>query len=340
MVEVQEFEQISLLYPAIPAKDEGRIERFCLPSEGKVRDWSEKHPDAECGKTKYTIKCKEESRCDYPVDLVPWDCGRLECPVCYPRALKRASNKARDHIWNTLLEVKEAVPQIGWIISSVIISAPPEIWHMEYDDLKKRFRKSLKKLGTENVAAIMHLWRFREIATGEEIEPNSVAWRRYKRNPSAFERVKQPHWHCFVIGRMAASSFYFKKTGFVYKKKANGRTGYSLTKKDVFRITYYALSHAAISLTQKRQYVSYYGLFNSLQVVEEIPEYQEVICPKCKQPRVKRAEFHFWIAGVDIYGLEEPYSRKRVRRKWEFRKNWQRWLGVGRLGYPTESVTQ
>lgn len=334
MVEVNLY-QISQLYPAIPAKDEAREEQFCLPSGGKVKEWDEvKHPDAECGKTKYTIKCKDETHCDYPVDLVPWDCGRLECPICYGRALKRASNKARDHIWNTLSELKGLVPHIKWSLSSVIISPPQKLWSLGYDELKKHFRRSLKSLGTENVAAIMHLWRFRSKETGEEIEPHSIQWKEYKKNPDAFERVKSPHWHCFVIGRMVRSKLYHRKTGYIYKKKQNGNKGYSLDRKDVFRITYYALSHAAISITKKRQYVSYYGLFNSLHVIEEIPDYYEVICPKCKQPRVRRIEYHLFVAGVDCYGLEEPFSRKRVHRKWAFRSKWQRWIRFGSLGYP------
>lgn len=315
----------SSLYPAIPASHDIGRESHLISGNGDLKEWDYvKYPDAECGKTKFAIKCKDEYQCDYPFDLIPWDCTRLLCPVCYKRALTRAANKATDHVWSTLSELKSAIPEIGWRISSVIISVPRELWHLEFDDLKKKFRRSLKHLGTENVAAILHLWRFRNTATGEETE--SVPWKEYKENPGLYEKVVQPHFHCFVIGKMVKSPKYFQDSGgWVYKKKRSKHG--ALNRKDVFRISHYALSHASISTTRKRQYVAYYGLFHSIGVIEKTTTLEPVICPKCNNQRVIRTEFHNWIAGVDYYGLEEPAVKAIVHRKWAFRGKWQRWVG-------------
>jgi hypothetical protein len=311
------------LYPAIPAKHEDEREEFLLPCEGEVKDdW--KHPEAECGKTKIVRDCGKDSNCDYPKELIPWDCTRLLCPVDGKRALKRAANKSKTHIWATLSELKMLVPWIAWMLSSVIISVPPELWYLEFDDLKRMFRKSLKVLGTENVAAILHLWRFREKATGKEVEPNSVSWKKYEKNPEAFERVLSPHFHCLVLGKMVTSSKYYKDSGgWVYKKK-----GDRLNKKDVYRIVYYALSHASISTTKRRQYVAYYGLFNSLKEIDDEKhiDFEPIMCPKCNKQRVDRTVYHRWVAGVDTFGLEVPAVKMIVHRKFAFREKWQRWV--------------
>ena len=265
MIESIESSQLTIassLYPAIPVNhDVQEVTEFILPSEGSVKEWDQlKNPDAECGKTKYTIKCKDEHNCDYPVELIPWDCKRYECPVCYGGALKQGAIGIREHVWNTNIEMKKAFPGTRWIISSVIISAPRAIYDKSYENQHRHLRNSLKHLGTQNVAAIYHRWRYRNTATGEEFE--KVPWKEYKENPGLYERVISVHWHCFVIGRMVKSSEYFKNSGgWVYKKMKNDRDTYALRLKDIYQIAYYALSHHAVSTTRRRHAVHYYGMF-------------------------------------------------------------------------------
>jgi len=324
---VSESEQLSIteaLYPAIPASHQHARESFLFGGEGNLKEWDPvKYPGAECGKTKITEKCDDKHNCDYPRKLIPWDCTRLLCPICSPRAITRASNKATDHIWSTLSELKKAAPHIGWNVSSVIISAPQKFWNLEFDDLKKVFRKSLKHLGTENVAAILHLWRFRNNTTGEESD--SIPWKEYRTNPDNYQKILAPHFHCFVIGKMVKSPKYHQDSdGWIYKKKRNKRG--TLTRKDVFQIAHYAFTHASISTTKKRRYVAYYGLFNSIGVIDKRVDYKEIICPKCKNQRVHRQDYHCWSSGVDTFGLEEPAVKPIVHRKWAFRGDWQRWI--------------
>lgn len=300
------------LYPAIPANHEQGIEEFILPGEGEIKFWD--NANAECGDTKYTIKC--EGACDYPVDLIPWDCGRYECPVCHPRALNRGAVGIREHVWNTLVEMKKAYPRTKWSISSVIISAPAEISLMSYEKQHYYLRKAIKHLGTEDVAAIYHRWRYRDNVTGEEVEENQVRWREYELNPDRYKRVLGVHWHCFVIGRMVKSNKFFEDSGWVYKKKRS-KHGSGLRKKDIYRIAYYALSHAALSTSKRRHATHYYGNFWRLHVVDKRLEFVEVICPKCNNQRVRRTDFHD--CYTDTFGLEVPAVEVIVHRKWRLR---------------------
>lgn len=304
------------LYPAIPANHEREKEEFILPGEGEVKFWD--NANAECGETKFTEKCKDEENCDYPVKLIPWDCGRYECPVCYPRALKRGAVGIREHVWNTLAEMKKAFAGTMWIVSSVIISAPKEINEMDYEKQHYYLRKAIKKLGTQHVAAIYHRWRYRNLVTGAEIEESDkVAWKEYQAHPERFKRVLGPHWHCFVIGRMVSSSQFFNDTGFVYKKKKSDRGTYALSKKDIYQIAYYALSHAALSTSVRRHAIHYYGNFWRCHVIDKRLEFQEVMCPKCNTQRVLRTEFHD--CYTDTFGLEVPAVKIICHRKWALR---------------------
>ncbi len=330
VIVVLKSEQLSInssLYPAIPLNDEqgmtstrSQIEAFLIPGNGKALIWDQvKYPGAECGKTKYTIKCDDKHDCDYPVELIPWCCNRYECPICYPAAVKQGAVGIREHVWNTLLEMKKAFHRTKWIVSSVIISAPQEFYDLDFDKLHYYFRGSLKHLGTKNVASIFHMWRYRDKTTGEEME--KVPWNLYKANPGNYQKIVAPHWHCFVIGKMVDSPIYHQKSGgWIYKKmKSDTTESYRLTKKDVYNIAYYALTHAAISTTRRRHAIRYYGMFWRLTITEKRVDYEEIICPKCEHQRVQRQEFHDWLCGVDTWGLETPAVKMIVNRTYALR---------------------
>ena len=316
ITEPQQLSIASSLYPAIPANHERKEgEKFILPSEGEVKEWD--NPEAACGETKYTIKCKDEYSCKHPVDLVPWDCGRYECPVCYKRALVKGAVGVREHVWNTLLEMKKVFPRTKWFLSSVIISAPREVHDLDYDKQHYYLRKAIKHLGTSDVAAIYHRWRYRNLETGEELE--KIPWKEYQSHPDRYKRVLSPHWHCFVVGRMVKSPIFFEKTnGWVYKKMKTDNGSYVLKQKDVYQIAYYALSHAALSTSKRRHATHYYGNFWRLTVTEKRYTTEPVICPKCNNQRVRRQEYRN-MYGDDCHGLEEPAVKLIIHRKYKLR---------------------
>jgi len=288
----QQLELHSLLYPAIPASYV--LEKFILPGEGMQYE--------ECGKTKIVIAC---SNGDYPVELIPHDCGRPECPVCWPRWAKRTTRRAVEKIMNSLELGREYVnPRFS--LSSVVVSVPEGIF--DYDSLKKAFRGIQRFLGTNHIAAILHLWRFRD-SEGNELE--AVRWRQFEEHPERYTRILSPHFHCIIMGRLANSDKFYESTGWVYKK-----LGGNLSRESVYNVIYYALSHTAISLDRQRKTIDYYGLIRRTKIVEERIEWEPVMCPNCGAQLQITYLYDKMALGENVNGLTEPYFRKVITRKW------------------------
>lgn len=324
-LETQQLSIATSLYPAIPANHE--VEEFNLPAEGEIKYYIEEVDDefglrrtAKCGDTRHVETCKKEHACDFPVVLHPFDCGRYECPICWKSAVKKGAIRIRNKVWATLQLAKLAMPRIKWSISSVIISAPPELYDLDYDKQHAVLRKALKKLGARGVAAIYHRWRYRRLSTGEEIEESDkVAWKEYKEHPERFKRVLGVHWHCFVLGKMIESDIWYDKTGFTYKKMMSETTNsYSLTQGDIYKIAHYALTHCAISTTKNRNATHYYGWFWRSTVLKKWYESEPVICPKCNNQRVLRCVYHDPYYK-EIFGQETLAVKMIAHRKWGLR---------------------
>jgi hypothetical protein len=295
----------SHLYPAITASYIS--ERFVLPSEGEQYE--------ECGTTKAVISCSNPS-CEYPVDLKPHDCTRPECPICWPRWAKRATRKGVEKIMNSLdLARNEINPKFS--LSSVVVSVPAGLF--DYDSLKKEFRRIQRYLGTNHIAAILHLWRFRD-SEGNELE--AIRWREYEQCPDRYVRVLSPHFHCIIMGRLANSDKFYEKTGWVYKK-----LGGELSRESVYNVIYYALTHTAISLDRQRKTIDYYGLIRRTRIVEEKVEWEPAMCPNCGAQLQITYMYDKIALGENVNGLTEPYFRKVVTRKWELTKSLSRMKG-------------
>lgn len=297
-VTLTEYNQLSLkdsLYPAITAFYIS--ERFILPGEGVEYE--------ECGTTKIVISCSNPM-CERPVELKPHDCTRPECPICWPRWAKRGTRKATEKIMHSLMLGQEHINS-SFSLSSVVISAPEGL--TDYDQLKKEFRRVMKYLGTNHIAAVLHLWRFRD-PEGNELE--SVQWRQFEQHPERYIRILSPHFHCVVMGRLANSDKFYSKTGWVYKK-----LGGFLKHHDVFNIIYYALSHTAISLDRQRKTIEYYGLIRRTRIASESVDWEPVICEICGAQLQVTYLYDKIACGENVNGLTEPHFRKVVTRTWE-----------------------
>jgi hypothetical protein len=284
---------MSHLYPAITASYIS--ERFILPGEGVEYE--------ECGKTAMVIDCPNG---DYPITLRPHDCTRPECPICWPRWAKRATRKAVEKIMHALDLGREHVNP-DFSLSSVVVSVPAGLF--DYDSLKEEFRKIQRHLGTNHIAAVLHLWRFRD-PEGNELE--SVRWRQFEEHPERYVRILSPHFHCIIMGRLANSDKFYEKTGWVYKK-----LGSNLSRESVYNVIYYALSHTAISLDRQRKTIDYYGLIRRTRIVEERVEWEPVMCPNCGAQLQITYKYDKIALGENVNGLTEPYFRKVITRKWE-----------------------
>lgn len=273
-------------------------ERLILPRAGESYE--------ECGRTKMAVSCKNG---DYPVKLIPHDCGRPECPVCSSRWVKRTALRSTEKIMASL-DLSKQLVNPNFSLSSVIISPPENLWNADYDTLKASFRGIQGKLGTNHIAATLHLWRFRDLTKDGEIL-EAIPWREYQAHPERYVRIISPHFHCIIMGQMTNSKRFYEKTGWVYKKLG----GY-LSESDVYGIISYALSHTAISLDRQRKTIDYYGLIRRTRIESEEIEWEPVMCPFCGL-QLQITHLYDRIAlGENINGLTEPYYRKVVTRIW------------------------
>jgi len=304
----QSFNENNVLYPAIPT-NHFWDNQFSLPGEGIVGE--------DCGKTKMIISCSNDS-CEFPRELIPHDCKSPTCPICWPRWCKRATNRATEKIWETLELAKKGIDK-GFSVSGVVVSCPESMSEMAYDDLQDQFRKTSKKLKAVGIAATLHLWRYRN-DNGEMLE--AIPWKEYESHPTAFVRVRSPHWHCWTMGRLIDSDMFFEKTGWIYKKFFSESTNsFQLARNDIWNSVYYALSHTAVSIssTRKRHAMRYYGLFWRSKVVEEVIEWEEVKCPFCNESLHVTYLYDKMALGESMNGLTEVLYRRVVTRIWSIR---------------------
>jgi hypothetical protein len=304
----QSFDSENVLYPAIPT-NHFWDNQFCLPGEGIAGEL--------CGETKMVISCSNPS-CEFPRELIPHDCKSPTCPVCWPRWCKRATNRATEKIWETLELAKKGIDK-GFMVSGVVISPPEELKDLSYDDLQEQFRRVSKRLKAAGIAATLHLWRYRN-DTGEILE--AVPWREYEAHPTDFVRIRSPHWHCWVMGKLIDSDIFFEKTGWIYKKFRSETTqSWGLARNDIWNSVYYALSHTAVSIssTKKRHAMRYYGLLWRSRVVEEIVDYEECKCPFCGESLQVTYLYDLMALGENMNGLTEVLFKRITTRIWEIR---------------------
>jgi len=270
------------------------FERLVFPGGG--------FPYDSCGSVRAQIFCVDEDKWLY--DLLE-HCDRPECPICSDKWLKRASSKATEQIIQVLNLAKEET-NAYLSLSEVVVSVPSKLWDCDIDTLWQRFRGRLRYLGTRDVAGVIHLFRFRDSANRE------VQWKVYLADPTRYHVVREPHFHCVVMGKLVKSNVFFKLSGgWVYKK-----LGKRLQRTDVYNIVHYALSHTQVSLDKQRQLIRYYGLFKKAQIASKTIEHEAVLCPDCEGPTERRYLAAVMVEGVPVLGYCCPHTHTIITRTW------------------------
>jgi hypothetical protein len=269
------------------------IERFVLPGGGESYE--------TCGTVRYHVNCVDEQKWLY--DALE-HCDRPECPTCFLKWLKRASSRATEQVWQIKeLARKEIYYRLH--LSSVVLSTPQDLWDSDMTDLWHQFRRAIRRLGTVDVAAVLHLFRFRDSAG------NEISYKSYIENPSKYHVVRQPHFHCIIMGRLVKSKDFHARTNWVYVK-----LGGHLSREDVYNIIHYALSHTAISLDRQRQLIHYYGLFKKARIGSINIEIKPVLCPDCKGPTERHYVIDKIVDGVPCPGFHESHYQTIIHRTW------------------------
>jgi len=296
----QVFTPESTLYPAIPKSYIS--ERIILPGEGEALD--------NCGETKLVIECKNPN-CEYPVELIPHDCKRPECPICSDKLLTRIASNSTEKIM-ACLELSQKHINPNFSLSSVVLSAPDtNSW--DYDSIHKEFRRIQRYLGTNHITKVYHAYRFRDRVTGDLLE--AVPWKEYQAHKDRYIKVLSPHFHCVIMGKMTKSDTFYKKTGWVVVKLG----GY-LRESDVFNVLHYALTHAAVSLDRQRKLIDYYGLMRRTKIAYEDIELEQDLCPQCGEQRyVTDYDFYCFYDGAvpEETGMTTLHYKRIITRKWE-----------------------
>ena len=177
------------------------FERLVFPGGGL--------PLETCGDVAYQVFCVDENKWLYDMHE---HCDRPECPICSSRWMKRAASQSTEQIIYLLNLAKEET-NAYLSLSEVVVSVSSGLWDCDIDALWRKFRGKLAHLDTRDVAAVLHLFRFRDSANRE------VQWKDYASNPAGYHVVREPHFHCVVMGKLAKSNVFFKSSrGWVYKK--------------------------------------------------------------------------------------------------------------------------
>jgi hypothetical protein len=147
------------------------------------------------------------------------------------------------------------------------------------DVLRRWFANKLRQSGLRGGVHTMHLWRFREVATGKPIKWGLTQLNSKCTNPVPAEAYFSPHWHVIGVGRLMDAAEFEKRTDWVYKNI----TVYPRTlsgEHDIRTAVYYMLSHTA---THKRHRAySYFGSFSYRRCKGTMTVTKEPIeCPDC-----------------------------------------------------------
>ena len=184
----------------------------------------------ECGKVLYARACPD---CHKVHSFRVETCRRLECPICWPSAVKRATARSVERL--------EAVKQaVGYKKTPrhFVISPDGEYFKPYFQNKKKfsnfrrNFYKILEDAGISAAVVVFHLWRYKETPSGE-------MW------------VYGPHFHVLGWGYIEnVNEFIEKNPRWRYKNFDGSKTpGIGTDKRgrvrDMGATISYLLSHAA-----------------------------------------------------------------------------------------------
>ena len=221
-------------------------------------------------------------------------CHSPSCPVCYPRAVQRASDRARDYLLGCLdlrdNEGKESP------LYHVEVSLPPEIASYSARNIKEfvKYRRLVQKHLLEFFeGGILAFHPFRQNKKGSDETLDlggSVKWR------EGF------HFHALVIGKpdLTRVKAFHERTGFVLKV-IGGLDG-EVPRERIGAVLTYVLSHAGVAFRPSGRMVkqlSYFGDISTRAVHKVDSDAVKVLseCPVCKDPLFDLSDLAWFLRG-------------------------------------------
>ena len=226
-------------------------------------------------------------------------CKRAECPVCWDSWLIREASRVTERIEKfRMLSERNGFRSCKPI--HVIVSPPKWKWNVTWTELKKEFRKMVKRAGIVGGVSMFHAMRLKD-----------KTWK------------YMPHFHVIGYGWVINTKKISSKDGWVIKNK-----GIRKSSTEVYSTVAYLLSHTSIakgvhSVTWFGD-VSYRSKY-ALELKRDVVESDSDKCPYCSQYLVL-----FEIRGLDRppdkewFGLFERYQARPVETIQEMleRKFW------------------
>lgn len=221
-------------------------------------------------------------------------CHSPSCPVCYPWAVKRASDRARNYMLGCLdlrdNEGKESP------LYHVEVSLPPEIASFNARNVKEfeKYRRSVQK----------HLLEF--------FEGGILAFHPFRQNKKGSDETLSLdgctvwrdgfHFHALVIGKpdLTRVKEFHERTGFVLKV-IGGLDG-EVPRERIGAVLTYVLSHAGVAFRPSGRMVkqiSYFGDISTRAVHKVDSDVVKVLseCPVCKDPLFDLSDLAWFLRG-------------------------------------------
>lgn len=244
------------------------VQSFELPSHGERGSW--------CGETRARICREHDKHVDSSldgVDVVGKDvielyrasCGRIECPVCYEKAIGKMAIKIEWRFVHYHLGGKYPKP------IHVVASVPESMYGVDVKKLRSLAEKCLQKVGVHGGCIIFHPWRERCAVCGAEIERIDGEHVCVECGSIFVVWVVALHFHCIGFGWIDGEAV----------KKLNQKSGWvvvNLGPRDSVRSTaQYQLSHCGVAKGFSN--VVWFGSMARMKYPKIPPEKHE--CPLC-----------------------------------------------------------
>lgn len=221
-------------------------------------------------------------------------CHRPSCPVCYPWAVTRASDRARDYV-RGVLELRDSEGRESPLYH-VEISEPPDLArsHVLTDkDFSKNRRQAQKHLLKFFEGGVLAFHPFRQNKKGSDESlsmDGKVQWR------------DGPHYHALVVGKpdLTKVAEFHAKTGWVLKV-IGGLDG-EVPRDRIGAVLTYVLSHAGVAVRQSGRSIKQLSYFGDLstRAVHKVDEIRSEVlseCPHCSGPLYNLMDTVWFLRG-------------------------------------------
>jgi len=199
-------------------------------------------------------------------------CKSAECPICWDSWLIRESSRVTERI-----EKFRMLSQRNGFRSTkpihVIVSPPKWLWNTTWTELKKSFRRMVKRAGIIGGVSMFHAFR---------LSSDGKTW------------FYSPHFHMIGYGWVINTKKISSEDGWVIKNK-----GIRKSSTEVYSTVAYLLSHTAIA--KGIHSVTWFGDLSyrskyAIELKREIDDTDTNKCPYCSQ----------YLVLFDVIGADRP----------------------------------